>query len=74
MNVVGSYEFRRESIEKIKQYRYKDKDNFFQRYLDGEDFNEEKLMAIGYDYFCARNIDAYINNQHNDNYYRHALG
>jgi hypothetical protein len=39
----------------------RDKESFFKRYLDGEDFNREKLENIGYDFWQARNINHFIN-------------
>jgi len=73
MDIVGSKEFRQKCVEELRKYNYQDKDDFFQRYLNGEDFSSGSLLKMGYDHFSARNINAYINNPH-DHYYSYALG
>jgi hypothetical protein len=59
MNQIGSPEFRQYCVEQMKE-PYEDRENFFQRYLDGEDFNEQKLMNMGYDHWEARNINYFL--------------
>lgn len=70
---VGGDAFRRSCVEDIKEWGYVDHENFFERYLGGEDFKYDKLVAMGYDHFSARNLDGYINNRH-VGMYTHALG
>lgn len=70
---VGSPDFRHKCIEQMKEYDYQDMDNFYKRYLEGENFNYDMLIKLGYCHFEARNINAYINNPHTK-YYGSALG
>ena len=72
MNSVGSPEFRQECVNKMKQAGYSNLDRFYDRYLDGEDFDYAKLKTLGFCRFSSRNINAYINNPH-DHYYSCAL-
>lgn len=75
MDRVGSQAFRTACVEAIVETGwYDDKERFLERYLGGEDFDYKKLKKMGYDHFLARNLAAYINNSHNDDYYSHALG
>ena len=72
---VGTPKFRQYCIDNIKECDfkgYKNRSHFFERYLAGENFDQKSLLAIGYTHFIARNLDAYINNVHND-YYGNAL-
>ena len=70
-----SLEFRRKCIYDIVETGwYKDLGNFLQRYYNGENFDTAKLRSLGYDYFQARNLAAYINHPHDDDYYSNALG
>lgn len=75
MDRVGSDTFRRVCASEIAETGwYKNLGGFLQRYVAGEDFDYEKLKALGYNHFEARNLAAYINHSHNDNYYSNALG
>ena len=46
MDIVGSKEFRQKCVEELRKYNYQDKDDFFQRYLNGEDFSSGSLLKI----------------------------
>lgn len=59
-------------IQAIQRYRYDNLSHFFQRYLQGENFDYEKLRDMGYNEWDARNLDAYINHSH-DPFYADAL-
>lgn len=71
---VGSAAFRQTCIEDIKEWNtYKNLDNFFERYLGGEDFDSDKLEEMGYNHWSARNLAAFINTKH-VGMYKYALG
>ena len=72
MDPVGSPVFRQNCVDDLKRTNYKNRERFFERYLAGENFDSSKLNQMGYDHWSSRNIDAYINHQH-DTYYAHAL-
>ena len=48
---VGSPDFRHKCIEQMKEYDYQDMDNFYKRYLEGENFNYDMLIKLGYCHF-----------------------
>jgi imidazoleglycerol phosphate synthase glutamine amidotransferase subunit HisH len=70
---VGTQAFRDKCIETIANEGYFDRENFFQRFRDGENFDSAKLRNMGYNQFAARNLSAYINNSHEEDYYAHSL-
>lgn len=69
---VGSPQFRSDCIAAIKATGYTNLGSFFERYLNGEDFNEASLSSMGYGHPDARNLSEYINHAH-DTYYGQAL-
>jgi hypothetical protein len=71
---VGSPEFRKQCVEDVKRIGYPNLGNMFEKYLTGSNFDSKELRLMGYDYWSARNIAAYLNHPHNDNYYSRSLG
>lgn len=66
--LVGTPEFRRLCVYVMIQKGILNINNFFERYLNGEDFSDGMLIHIGYNHSIARNINIYIHHQH-DGFY-----
>ena len=52
----------------MEECGYHDRDDFFIRYVNGENFDRQKLKEMGYDFYASRNISAYIGNPGNPNF------
>ena len=58
----NSLKTRKERVAEIRETTfYPERDKCFERYLNGEDFDYQKLLKMGYDQRSALNLATFLN-------------